>query len=46
MSDILDQDDEKVLLEKFKKENKILRLALNLIMGFIIIVELIYIFSK
>ena len=46
MSDILDQDDEKVLLEKFKKENKILRLALNVIMGFIIIVELIYIFSK
>jgi len=46
MSDILDQDDEKVLLEKLQKENKILRLALNVIMGFIIIVELTYIFSK
>lgn len=46
MSDILDQDDEKILLEKLKKENKLLRSVISIIMGFIILLEIIYIFSE
>lgn len=46
MSDILDQDDEKILLEKLKKENKLLRSVISVIMGFIILLEIIYIFSE
>jgi hypothetical protein len=46
MSDILDQDDEKILLEKLKKENKLLRSVISVIMSFIILLEIIYIFSE
>jgi hypothetical protein len=46
MSDILDQGDEKILLEKLKKENKLLRSVISVIMGFIILLEIIYIFSE
>lgn len=45
MSDILDQDDERFLLEKLKKENKLLRRYINVIMDVIILFEIIYIFK-
>jgi hypothetical protein len=46
MSDILDQDDEKILLEKLRLENKLLRRVISVIMLFIIIVELFYIWGE